>query len=93
MLSLNKALNMDTGGTPPEGTEDDEPEAVVLLVACSIGLFTGGGVVLFNWAIHSIQSVAWGPVLLSQVSGDDTIAQGCTLPAHWPASTTNDGVE
>lgn len=40
----------------------------MLLVACGIGLFTGGGVVLFNWAIHCIQELAWGPVLLSQVS-------------------------
>ena len=39
----------------------------MLLVACGIGLCTGGGVVLFNWAIHAIQEIAWGPVLLSQV--------------------------
>lgn len=38
----------------------------MLLIACGIGLATGGGVVLFNWAIHGIQEAAWGPVLLSQ---------------------------
>ena len=27
----------------------------MLLVACGIGLATGGGVVLFNYAIHAIQ--------------------------------------
>ncbi len=37
------------------GEQPDEPEALVLLVACGIGLATGGGVVLFNYAIHAIQ--------------------------------------
>ena len=38
---------------------DDEPEAAVLLVACTIGLATGGGVVLFNDVIHAIRHYAW----------------------------------
>lgn len=37
----------------------DEPEAAVLLVACTIGLLTGGGVVLFNDTIHSIRHYVW----------------------------------
>ena len=41
------------------GTVDDEPEAAVLLVACAIGLATGGGVVVFNNVIHTIRHYAW----------------------------------
>jgi hypothetical protein len=47
--------------------EDDyqEPEAAVLLIACGIGLLTGGSVVLFNYCIHEIQHLAWGEILSS----------------------------
>lgn len=31
----------------------------MLLVACAIGLATGGGVVLFNNVIHTIRHYAW----------------------------------
>ena len=46
-------------GSGPPGSSKDEPEAAVLLVACAIGLVTGGGVVLFNNAIHSIRHLAF----------------------------------
>ena len=68
MCNDSTLVRRSAGTTPPDGTADDEPEAVVLLVACGIGLCTGGGVVLFNWAIHAIQEIAWGPVILSQVN-------------------------
>lgn len=47
-----------TGSEPP-GSSSDEPEAAVLLIACAIGLVTGGGVVLFNGVIHSIRHLAF----------------------------------
>ncbi len=56
-----------------EGTIDDEPEAAVLLVACAIGLATGGGVVLFNNVIHTIRHYAW------QVMSPSSFSWFCTL--------------
>jgi len=54
-----------------------------LLVACGIGVATGGGVVLFNYAIHAIQDLAWGPVLLSQ--GGEWARSMLPREAHlWP---------
>jgi len=58
----------DKAGEPP--TLPDEPEVVVLLIACGVGLVTGAGVVLFNdailWIKHlaflqaPVESVSWG---------------------------------
>jgi hypothetical protein len=42
---------------PETQGDGDEPEAVLLLIACGIGLLTGSGVVLFNVAIHAIQAI------------------------------------
>lgn len=41
--------------TSKEGEDDHEPEAFILLVAGCIGLATGAGVVVLNYAIHEIQ--------------------------------------
>lgn len=79
MRLLQTSVGAPLGGISPESAGDDEPEALVLLVACGIGLCTGGGVVLFNWAIHSIQEVAWGPVILSQVSGNVRSCDAATI--------------
>lgn len=37
----------------------DESETIVLLVACAVGLLTGGGVVLFNVVITLIRELVW----------------------------------
>lgn len=46
---------MNGSGGHLTGGAEQEPEAAVLLVACLIGVLTGGGVVLFNNVIHGIQ--------------------------------------
>ena len=61
-------------GSGPPGSSKDEPEAAVLLVACAIGLVTGGGVVLFNNAIHSIRHLAF-QVSTVQISCHNNIMQ------------------
>ena len=57
--SSEKELVCAAAGNKSGDTIDDEPEAAVLLVACAIGLATGGGVVVFNNVIHTIRHYAW----------------------------------
>lgn len=69
-ICLNTPANGATGNGARESVQKDEPEVAVLFVACGIGLVTGAGVVLFNYAIETIrqaaflqapvESVAWG---------------------------------
>ncbi|KAK9909773.1 hypothetical protein WJX75_007259 [Coccomyxa subellipsoidea] len=54
-----KKIFIAAAGNKSGDTIDDEPEAAVLLVACAIGLATGGGVVVFNNVIHTIRHYAW----------------------------------
>ena len=44
---------------PPAEPADDEPELVLLITACGIGLATGAAIVLFNDAVHVIRDVIW----------------------------------
>ena len=52
--------------------QQDEPEPVVLLVACLVGLLTGSSVVLFNAVIHLIRDLSWSTPLAVRAS-----SQGC----------------
>ena len=62
------ALNPPRAGAPSTSTPlppamppspPPEPEAAILLAACGVGLATGAGVVVFNWAIEAVRAGAW----------------------------------
>jgi hypothetical protein len=60
---VNTVISLACAAVGREGENaplnEDEPEAAVLLVACAIGLVTGGGVVIFNYTIHSMRHYVW----------------------------------
>ena len=63
----------EEGGQGTGTKSFQETEFALVLAACSIGLFTGLGVVLFNDAVGSIRHVVWGDV--SGVTGRELLLQ------------------
>ncbi len=63
--------------SPPELPE---PEAALLLVACGIGLLTGGSIVAFNWVIHEIRDLADLTLPVPVMPG----ARALAVPSAWP---------
>ena len=57
---------------------------MVLLVACAIGLLTGGGVVLFNIVIHSIRHLAWQGTSLEDAKWAYAGLKSRALALHTP---------
>lgn len=63
--------------SPPELPE---PEAALLLVACGIGLLTGGSIVAFNWVIHEIRDLTDLVLPVPVMPG----ARALAVPSAWP---------
>ena len=51
--------NNTYNGSDKDGDEPNLPEFGLILLACTIGIATGSGVVLFNDAIHLIRDCVW----------------------------------
>lgn len=50
----NRATNTDNNANT-----NTEPEFALILAACGVGIATGAGVVLLNYAIHEIRDIIW----------------------------------
>jgi H+/Cl- antiporter ClcA len=57
----NRATNTDNNNndTTTNTNPNREPEFALILAACGVGIATGAGVVLLNYAIHEIRDIIW----------------------------------